>query len=125
MIVVRCVAQLAIVGALALSIAACTCPDPITLDQFFLLDATPGDGGGLADAGGLADGGSYQPPPLDCTAMATDCVPAGPCRPACDCVLARDHVIKFGAVESCTLVAGAGPPEVEVRYQQTVFCGGD
>jgi hypothetical protein len=68
---------------------------------------------------------AYAPPPLDCTAMATDCVPAGPCRPACDCVLARDHVIKFGAVESCTLVAGAGPPEVEVRYQQTVFCGGD
>ena len=124
MIVVKRVAELAIVGAVALSIAACTCPDPITLDQVFLLDAAPGDGGGLADAGGLADGGSYQPPALDCTAMATGCVPGGPCRPACDCVLARDHV-GVVVVESCTLLAGAGPPDVEVRYQQTVFCGGD
>ncbi len=123
MIVVRCVAQVAIVGALALSTIACTCPGPITLDQVFLLEATPGDGGGLADAGGLPDGGSYQPWPLDCTAMAIGCVPGVQCRPACECVLARDDV-NVVRLESCTLLTGAGPPEVEVRYQQTVFCGG-
>lgn len=135
MIAVRRVAQLAIVGALALSTIACTCPGPITLDQVFLLEATPGDDGGLADAGGLpdaggvpdaggqADAGSYQPSTLDCMALAIGCVPGGQCRPACDCVLARDDVNAV-QLESCTLLTGAGPPEVEVRYQQTVFCGG-
>ena len=106
------IAQLAILGALASSIASCKCPDPITIDQVFLLDATSGGDGG-------------QPPSLDCTSTATGCVPGGPCRPACDCVLARDHVFDVGSVQSCTLVAGAGQPEVAVRYQQTVFCGGD
>jgi len=117
------VARLAVAGAVALSVGACTCPDPITLDQVFLLDATPGDGG-LADAGAPSDGGASPAATLDCTATAAACVPGGPCRPACDCVLARDRVNQV-ALDSCTLVAGAPTPEVEVRYRQRVFCGGD
>jgi len=114
--VVRRGARLAIVGGLV-SIAACTCPDPITLDQVFLLDATPSDGG-------LAGAASDSEPSLDCTATAAGCVAGGSCRPACDCVLARDRVSTL-AIKSCTLLAGAGPAVVEVRYEQAVFCGGD
>jgi len=125
MIVVRRVIQLAVLGALALSAAACTCPGPVTIDQVFLLDATAGDGGGPGDAGGPADGAvASQTSPFDCTAMAAGCVPGGACRPACDCVLARDGV-RTMAIKSCTLLAGAGAPEVEVLYQPAVFCGGD
>ena len=57
--------QIAIAATLSLSLAACTCPPPIELDQVFLLDATTGSfsdaslaDGSSADGATLADGGA-------------------------------------------------------------------
>jgi hypothetical protein len=111
-------------------LAGCTCPSPITLDQTFTLDATPGspppDG---SDAGALGAGGAADATPsaasdLDCTPAADDCKPGSSCEPACVCVLRRDHV-KYLKLVSCRLLEDAGPPRVEAQYQEEVFCGGD
>jgi hypothetical protein len=122
-------AQLAVAAKLGLSLAACTCPPPLKLDGTFLLDGRPGT---PLDAGTAGDGGMMSmttpatpagpPPVLDCTPAAAGCVPGGPCLAACNCVLTRDKVVVL-AVESCTLLAGSGPPQVQIRYEQSVFCG--
>jgi hypothetical protein len=116
-LVVR-LAQLALIARLSLALAACTCPPPVSIDQVFLLDA---------HSGSFPDGGmrTTDPAALDCTAAAAGCSPGGACKPACDCVIARDGITGIAAVDACTLVAGAGPPAVEIRYEETVFCGGD
>jgi hypothetical protein len=116
-VVVRLV-QPALIARLSLMLCACTCPPPVSIDQVFLLDA---------QSGSFPDGGTrtMDPSTLDCTAAAAGCSPGGACKPACDCVTARDGITGIAAVDSCTLVAGAGPPAVEIKYQQTVFCGGD
>jgi hypothetical protein len=111
------IGQAAALAALALSLAACPCPAPVTLDQVFLLDATNGP-----DAGPAGDA-SFQP--LDCTPAAAGCVPGGACRPACDCIVARDQIRSVASIQSCTLLADSGPAAVEMRYKQEVFCGGD
>jgi hypothetical protein len=36
--------------------------------------------------------------------------------------MARDN-INVGVLESCKLLAGAGPPAVEARYQLVDLCG--
>lgn len=139
-------------GGLALALAACTCPSPTHLDQLFLLDVRPGaplvpfDAGATAmsidassssdasrdaalssepDAGGGSDAASAVDPSLDCTSSAVGCQPGGDCLPACNCVLARGGLQRVAAIDGCQLVAGAGAPTVEVRYEMQVFCPGD
>jgi hypothetical protein len=111
--------QIALVAAAPL-LGACDCPPPGHVDQIFRLDA-----GADASAGGAAsdaDGGSGAG---DCTAAASGCAPGDTCKPACDCVLARAHVAPVGKIEKCTLLAGPGPAQVEVRYEIPTFCGGN
>jgi hypothetical protein len=61
---------------------------------------------------------------LDCTSAAAGCVPGGTCPAACACVLMRARVYD-GTVKRCTLLAGAGAPQVRVGYTVPVFCGSD
>jgi hypothetical protein len=143
------VAQVVVAGALALSIAACTCPPPDAVEQTFVLDDTGGAALDLVDAGfGPArDAGgdaastdatssdavmsSFRGTPsstpsaaLDCTSAAVGCAPGGDCSAACACVLMRARIYD-GTVKRCTLLAGAGAPQVRVGYTVPVFCGGD
>jgi hypothetical protein len=113
----------------ALSLFDCTCPPPVTVDDIFLLDATPGSPPEDADGGALTENGADSadaaaPASLDCTPATSSCHPGGSCPPACDCVLARDHV-RFLKVVDCRLLDDSEHPQVEARYQQAVFCGGD
>jgi hypothetical protein len=174
MLVIR-VVQIAIAGALALSVAACHCPPPNQLDEIFLLDASLGTPLNTTDAGldamslappdaasdamslappdaasdasdatvsdaapfdaASADGPSSdgqspatwtnRPPPIDCTGAAHGCIPGGDCPAACECVLRRDGRWNVATVQSCILLALAGPPQVEIRYEVPSFCGGD
>ncbi|HTA20100.1 MAG TPA: hypothetical protein VK989_12465 [Polyangia bacterium] len=134
------VAQLAVAGALALSVAACTCPPPDEVDQTFVLGDTVGTPLDLVDAGlGPArDAGadavsndasndaamsSFRGAPgRDCTSAAAGCAPGGACAAACTCVLTRAGVYD-GTIQRCTLLVGSGPPQVRVRYAVPVFCG--
>ena len=104
-------------GALSIALAACGCPPPKQLDQVFLLDATAGTPVITPDAGPGA-----MSIDLDCTPAASGCVPGGDCLPACNCVLARDQAGLVLAIHSCKLLVGAGPPQVEVRYELHVAC---
>jgi hypothetical protein len=147
-------AQLVVAGALTLSVAACTCPPPDDVDQTFVLDETGGTPLDLVDAGlgpardagdddaASRDGGGdavssnavmspFRGTPdasasaaRDCTSAAAGCAPGGTCAAACACVLMRARVYD-GTVRRCTLLAGAGVPQVRVGYTVPVFCGGD
>jgi hypothetical protein len=145
------IAQALVAGALVATAAACQCPPPIPYDQVFALDATAGPPVDTSDAGGggtpmTSDAGgdamsmapdasagtgatSIAPAPqLDCTSAAQGCVPGATCKPACDCVLAREALsqrYESVTVKSCTLLAGPGAPQVEIRYNLASFCGGD
>jgi len=151
----RRLAQIAVGGALSFSLAACTCPPPLELDQVFLLDASagspvvvdaagfdamsiaPGDaaaGGAVpkdaaaddaaaGDAGRSTDPSGPYAPPLDCTSVASRCTPGADCLDACNCVLARNGVMRVIAIHSCKLLIG-GAPSVEVRYEINVQCPG-
>jgi hypothetical protein len=102
--------------ALAVALAGCGCPTPAHVEQIFLLDAT-------ADASAAgADSGAG---PVDCTSAAAGCAPGDACKPACDCVLARAQVSPVGKIERCTLLAGSGPAQVDVRYEIPTSCGGN
>jgi hypothetical protein len=136
------IAQVAVIGAIALSLAACGCPGPSTFDQIFVLDATTGTPARIAFDAGVdaavdrradagADAGIDAGPsmsvagtaPNDCTPAAAGCVPGGACNPACTCVFTRDAVRDVGTVFSCTLLAGDGPARVEAHYQTNpTFC---
>ena len=110
--------QAAAVAALTLSLVGCPCPAPVAQDQVFLLDATTAPDATASEIYGPRG-------PLECTPAAAGCVPGGACRPACDCVVARDQIRGIASIQSCTLLAGSGPATVEMRYKETLFCGGD
>lgn len=122
-------AQVAVVVGLYLSLSACGCPAPTGVEQTFQLNATQGTplsidvAGADAAADAAADARRVdaavpvQTPPIDCTSLASGCVPGGSCLPACNCVLARVEVQRLGAVTNCTLVAGSGPAAVDVHYE--------
>lgn len=101
-----------LIGAAAvvwLTFAGCVpCPDAVALEQVFLLDPT---------FEASAEG--------DCTPAAAGCAPGGPCLAACECVVAREQIPGVESVDSCTLLAGGGPPAVEMRSHQNPWCPGD
>jgi hypothetical protein len=103
------------------ALPGCRCPPPSEIDQVFLLDATGGSPAVDGDGGAATADASTQPT-ADCTSAAAGCLPNVDCTAACRCAMARDN-INVGVLESCKLLAGAGPPAVEARYQLVDLCG--
>jgi hypothetical protein len=88
--------------------------------------ARPVDDAGFSDGacgdseasdGASPDAASYCPPSLDCTGAAGGCVPGGECRAACDCIRRRTGLYAEETIRSCTLLAGAGPPQVKIHFE--------
>jgi len=90
-------------------------------------DAAPKDeavsDAAAGDAGKSTDPSGPYSPPLDCTSAASRCTPGADCLEACNCVLARNGVMRVIAIDSCKLLVG-GAPSVEVRYEVNVQCPG-
>ena len=81
------------------------------------------DGAVPPDAATLPDGGLPRRP-TNCGPLAEGCSPGQPCPPACDCVLARERMAltPMAIVDQCILVAGAGPPSIEIKSHVMRLC---